>query len=268
MIQIPTTREREARHGEVVRRIWTQFLNQSLKNDVSSECKLGREPQHGRSDKCSTCTFNADLKELDRAIAELIADKIIVCPSHCPYQSFARALLIALVVGPGAEETAKESERSRIIELKTALRHIDRAVKTLAPRRQDIKYLVRLDEELFSRLNDVVTAEKLIDNAVKFLIENAKRNYGEETDFTRPRDPSRGRSGFLDIQGIVSTCDSAWKELMGKSAPKRNQDFHGLLQAAAETVLGPLDPEPDWEWQIVASRRREKGWKSEQKSQD
>jgi hypothetical protein len=152
------------------------------------------------------------------------------------------------------------------MELKTALRHIDRALKTLSPRRQDIKYLVRLDEELFSHLTDVVTAETLIDNDVKFLIENAKRNYGEETDFTKPGSPRRGRSGFLDIQGIVSSCDYAWKELIGKKAGKNNVNFHALLHAAATTVLGPLESEPDWEWQIVAARKRERGWKSGQKS--
>jgi hypothetical protein len=154
------------------------------------------------------------------------------------------------------------------MELKTALKHIDRAFKTLSPRREDIKYLVRLDEELFSRLDDVVKAEALIENAVKFLIENAKRNYGEETDLTKPAPPRRGRPAALDLQGIVSTCDYAWKELIGSRPGKNNIKFHDLLHAAAEIVLGPLDPEPDWEHQIVAARQRERGWKSAQKSSD
>ena len=122
---------------------------------------------------------------------------------------------------------------------------------------------MRLDEELFGHLTNVVTAETLIDNAVKFLIENAKRNYGEETDFTKPAPPSA-----LEIQGIVGACADAWKELIGKNPGKNNIKFHDLLHAAAETVLGPLDPEPDWEHQIVAARQRQSRWKSAQKSQD
>jgi hypothetical protein len=117
-------------------------------------------------------------------------------------------------------------------------------------------------------LADVVRAETLINNAVKFFIENAKRSYGGETDLTKPAPPRRGHRGFLDVQGIVSTCDYAWKELIGSKPGKNDVEFHGLLLAAAETVLGPLDPEPDWEWQIVAARKRQRGWKSAQKSQD
>ena len=180
-------------------------------------------------------------------------------------------MVLALLTGPGAEETQRESERTRIIELKTALKHVDRALKTLAPDREDIRGLGGVegeDDELFVRLADVVRAETLIQNAVKFLIENAKRTYGEETDLTKPARPRRGRPGALDIQGIVGYCDGAWKELIGKKPGKNNVNFHGLLCAAAETVLGPLDPEPDWEHQIVAARRRERGWKSGQKSQD
>jgi hypothetical protein len=264
-----TTREREAKYGQVWRRLQRRLLG----SDADSKCKLGDERQDGRHAKCSACTVKLDLEnpdlEIDHSIAELISDKIIVCPSHCPYRVFASALIEALLLGPGAEETARESERTRIIELKTALTHIDRALKTLSPRREDIKYLaVRSDEELFGRLADVVTAERLITDAVNFLIENAKRNHAEETDLTKPTGPKRGIRGFLDIRGVVSACDSAWKVLIGEKAGKRDANFHRLLHLAAETILGPLDPEPDWEWQIVAARKRERGWKSEQKNQD
>jgi hypothetical protein len=179
-------------------------------------------------------------------------------------------LVFALLAGPGAEETHRESERTRIIELETALKHVDRALKTLAPDREDIRGLAEEEDadELFVRLEDVVRAETLIQNAVKFLIENAKRTHGEETDLTKPARPRRGRPGALDIQGIVHCCDIAWKELIGKKPGKNNVNFHGLLCAAAETVLGPLDPEPDWEHQIVAARQRQSRWKSAQKSQD
>jgi hypothetical protein len=257
MMRVPTTREREARYGQLWGRLWTRILQ----NDIRSACELGRQRQSGRNDKCSACTVNTDprLKILDRGIAQLVADQILVCPVHCPYLIFTRALILALLTGPGAEETRIASERTRIIELKAALKHVDRALKTLAPDREDLRGLEEQDvDELFVRLADVLRAETLIQNAVNFLIENAKRNYGEETDLTKPAHPRRGRPGALEIQGIVSCCADAWKELIGKKPGKNNVNFHGLLCAAAETVLGPLDPEPDWENQIVAARQRQK----------
>jgi hypothetical protein len=266
MIKVPTTRERDVRYGPVLGRLMLRLV----KGDIRAECKLGREPQQRCSGKCSACSINIDL-ELDHAIAQLIREGVIAAPANCPYLLFTRALGFALVVGPGTQETARESERTRIIELKTALKHVDRALKTVAPNREDIRSLEGVegeDEELFVRLADVVRAETLIQNAVKFFIENAKRTCGEETDLTKPARPRRGRPGALDIQGIVPYCDNAWKELIGKKPGKNNVNFHGLLCAAAETVLGPLDPEPDWEHHIVAARQRESGWKSGQKSQD
>lgn|SRR5262249_3977551 len=265
MIKVPTTRERNVRYGPAWRRLWARLLQ----GDIHAECKLGREPQQRCSGKCSACSIKIDL-ELDHAVAQLIREGVIAAPANCPYLLFTRALVIALLAGPGGEETRRESERTRIIELKTALKHVDRALKTLAPDREDIRGLAEEEDadELFVRLADVVRAETLIQNAVKFLIENAKRTYGEETDLTKPAHPRRGRPGALDIRGIVSACDHEWKELIGKKPGKNNVNFHGLLCAAAETVLGPLDPEPDWEHQIVAARRRQSGWKSGQKSQD
>src|SRR5262249_55642045 len=139
MIQVPTTREREARYVELWGRLWTRLLG----NDIRSACVLGREPQSRRNDKCSACTAKTDprLDTLDRGIPQLVADKILVSPAHCPYLIFTRALILALLTGPGAEGTHRESERTRIIELKTALKHVDRALKTLAPDREDIRGL-------------------------------------------------------------------------------------------------------------------------------
>ena len=266
MIKVPTTRERSDRYAPAWKRIWARLLQ----GRIHAQCKLGREPQQRRRDKCSACSINIDL-QLDHAVAQLIREGVIAAPANCPYLLFTRALGFALLVGPGAEETRRESERTRIIELKTALQHVDRALKTLVPDRWEIRSLggdEDEDEELFVRLADVVRAETLIDKVVKFFIENAKRTCGEETDLTKPARPRRGRPGALDVQGIVSCCDDAWKELIGKQPGKNNVNFHDLLRAAAETVLGPLDAEPDWEHQIVAARQRQRGWKSGQKSQD
>jgi hypothetical protein len=263
MIQVPTTREREARYGQLWKQLWTRLLGTDI-----PECQLRSEPLSWQNGRCSTCTVKLDL-DIDHSVAHLITHKIVACPARCPYVVFAAALINALLVGPGAEETARDSEQTRIIELKAALKHIDRALKTLSPRREDLEYLaVRGEDELFVRLHDVVKAETLIAEAVKFFIENVKRNYGEGTDLTKPRPPRRGRPGALELQGIVSACDDAWTQLIGKKPGKNNVNFHAVLQAAATTVLGPLDPEPDWEWQIVAARKRESGWKSGQKSGD
>jgi hypothetical protein len=261
MIKVPTTRERETRYRQLWKHLWTRLSGADI-----PKCQLGDEPLTWQNGRCSTCTVKPDLA-IDHSVAQLITDKIVVCPARCPYVVFAAALIDALLVGPGAEETARDSERTRIIELKAALKHIDRALETLSPRRKDLEYLaVRGEDELFVRLHDVVRAETLVAETVKFFIENAKRNYGEETDLTKPRPPRRGRPGSLELQGIVSACDHAWTQLIGKKAGKNNVNFHALLHAAAETVLGPLDPGPDWEWQIVAARKRESGWKSGQKS--
>jgi hypothetical protein len=261
MTKVLTTRERNVRYGQVRSQLTTRLLSA----DINAECKLQPEPRR-RRDRCSACSTNTGLK-IDNEIARLIRKGVIAAPARCPYLEFTRALVVALLVGPGAKEAAKESHRTRIIELTTALRHIDRALKTLSRKREDIKYLAaQSDNELLRRLADVVTAETFIADAVNFFIENTKRYYGE--DLTKPRRSRRGHPGFRDIQGIVGTCAYAWKELTGKRPGKNNVNFHGLLHAAAETVLGPLDPEPDWEWQILAARKRERGWKSGQKSKD
>src|SRR6516165_3180782 len=229
MIKVPTTRERNDRHGPIWHRLWARLLQ----GDIHAQCKLGREPLQRRRGKCAACSINIDL-ELDHAVAQLIREGVIAAPANCPYLLFTRALAFALLAGPGAEETRRESERTRIIELKTALKHVDRALMTLAPDREDIRRLAEEEDadELFVRLEDVVRAETLIQNAVKFLIENAKRTHGEETDLTKPARPRRGRPGALDIQGIVGSCDNAWQELIGKKPGKNNVNFHGLLCAA------------------------------------
>jgi hypothetical protein len=207
MTQIPTTREREARYGEVFWRLWKRLLShqpvsllevEGIKScdplsDPALDCKLGREPPLRRSNKCSTCPVDIEL-EIDHAVARLISDKVIQSSKKCPYLVFTAALIAVLWFGSEAEETAKQSERIRIKELNSALEHINRALKTLSPDREGIEYLaVRADEELFTRLADVFRAETLISKAVKFLNENFERNCGHKLDPKKLPPAKRGR---------------------------------------------------------------------------
>src|SRR6516165_4494491 len=151
MIKVPTTRERNDRHGPIWHRLWARLA----RGNIHAECKLGREPQQRRRGRCSACSINIDL-QLDHAVAELIREGVIAAPANCPYLLFTRALGFALLAGPGAEETRRESERTRIIELNTALKHVDRALKTLVADREDIKGRAEEEDadELFVRLKD------------------------------------------------------------------------------------------------------------------
>jgi hypothetical protein len=92
----------------------------------------------------------------------------------------------------------KQSEHVRVNELNKALEHIDRALKTLAPNREGIEYLsAREDEEMFTRLADVVRAETLISKAVRFLNENFEREFGYKLDPKKlARSPTRARYTF------------------------------------------------------------------------
>jgi hypothetical protein len=272
----PTTREREARYGEVFRRLQQRLFSYEktrvVEGDVQSvpwheglECKLGHEPRLRRSNKCSVCPVNADL-EIDRAVAALISENVIQSSSQCPYLAFSTALSIALLVGSEAVESHKESERVRVNELNKALEHIDRALKTLAPNREGIEYLAtREDEEMFTRLADVVRAETLISKAVRFLNENFEREFGYKLDPKKLPSVKRGRRPALDIRAVIRPCEHAWQRLIGTRPGKHNVRFHALLQAAASTVLGPLNREPDWEGQIVAARAEKAGGKLDPK---
>jgi hypothetical protein len=251
MTHIPTTREREARYREVFRQLQERL---SVPWHEAFECKLGREPRLRRGDKCSACPVNIEL-EIDRAVAELISDEVIQSATRCPYLAFTSALFFALLVALEAQETAKQSERVRVKELSTALKHINRALETLSPDRKGIEYLAaREDEEMFVRLYDVVRAEALISHAVKFLNENFERHHGSNLEIKKELPVKRGRRPALELRAFVRPCAHTWQELIGARPGKHNTRFHGLLQAAATTVLGPLDREPDWEGQIVAAR--------------
>jgi hypothetical protein len=244
-----TTRERYARSGPVFKRLATRLLKHH-----GLECKLGHEPQQRRSDKCSACSVKTDL-EIDHSVARLISDRTIAGSTQCPYLAFSQALMLALLLGPEAMETAKQSERVRITELNIALEHIRRALKTLAGSREDMDYLAeREDEELFGCLDAVFGAETIIAKAVEFLTENFERNHGHKFDPRMPEPAKRGRRPDLAIRSVVRPCIRAWRTLTGTEPGKNNVRFHGVLRAAAVTILGRLDREPDWEGQIVAVR--------------
>jgi hypothetical protein len=260
MIKVLTTRERNARYGRVFWRLWERIFSHP-----KLECKVGQELRQRRSDKCTACTVKTNL-EIDHAVAKLISDGTIVSSTQCPYLVFTHALVFALWIGPEAEETGTESDRVKIIELNTALRHIDRALKTLAPGREEMEYLAaREDEELFARLADVFRAQTLIANAEKFLVENFKRNHGDNVDPMKRPPVRRGRRPALAILSIVAPCADAWTKLIGKRPGKNNVRFHALLRGAAITVLGRLDREPDWEGQIVSARQRKAGENNQKK---
>jgi hypothetical protein len=262
----PTTKEREARYRKVFWRVQQRLSSygktRAAKGDVKDvpwheglECKLGHETRLRRSDKCSVCPVNADDFEIDKAVAALISENVIQSSTRCPYLAFSAALFVVLMVGSEAVETAKQSEHLRIKELNKALEHIDRAIKTHETNRESMKYLAaREDEELFTRLADVIRAETLISKAVRFLIENFERNHGYKLDPRKPPPVRRGRRPALEMRSIIQPCEVTWQQLIGTRPGKHNVRFHALLQAAASTLLGPLDREPDWEGQIVAAR--------------
>jgi hypothetical protein len=204
--------------------------------------------------------------EIDHAVAELISDHVIRSSTQCPYLAFTAALWIALLVGSEATETVKQSERVCVNELNNALEHIGRALKTIAPDREGIEYLAaREDEEMFTRLADVVRAETLITKAVQFFNKNFERNHGHKLDPKKLPSVKRGRRPALDIRSVIQPCEHAWQRLIGVRPGKHNVRFHALLQAAASTLLGPLNREPDWEGQIVAARAEKAGGKLDPK---
>ena len=106
------------------------FWEQSVSHP-NLECKVGKELRQRRSDKCTACTVETTL-EIDE-IAKPVSNRNYSVPQTNVPTSSTHALISALWLGPEAEETGMESDRVRIIELSTALRHIDRALKLWPP---------------------------------------------------------------------------------------------------------------------------------------
>jgi hypothetical protein len=71
----------------------------------------------------------------------------------------------------------------------------------------------------------------------------------------------RGRRPALDIHAVIQPCENTWQQLIGTRPGKHNVRFHALLQAAASTVLGPLNREPDWDRSSLREpKRRGENW--------
>jgi hypothetical protein len=186
-------------------------------------------------------------------VSQFIAKGIFSAATKCPYLVAARSLIRAIMLGPEVMRAGRENQKTRIDELKKALRHIDRAIGTLARDRRDMKALSDQDP-VFQYWADVINAEQSITNAVHCFIEEYEKLKPDRVSF-------RGRKGMLALQGIAQNMVLAWEELTGTLPGKNNTHFHDFLHASATTVFGPLESEPDWEWVTRSARDRIKGWK-------
>jgi hypothetical protein len=233
------------RYGPVWFRLWERMLL-----TPAPECRLGCEPRRRRSAWCSACLCKKPEFEIDHAIAQLISNGTIVASTECPYRAFTKSLILGLLLGPGTELTAREGECIRIAELETALKHINRAVETLAGSRDNMRR-IKEDDPYFARLTDVFDAEALIANALNHFKIALEKN---EKERTKPAS-SRGRRGDLDLQGIANSLAREWENLMGTLPGKNNTNFHNLLRGASTTIFGLREPEPDWEWATRSATR-------------
>jgi hypothetical protein len=198
----------------------------------------------------------------DETVEQLIAEGIFDGTRFCPHREVNLALIRALLLGPGAELTSREAERTRLAELEKALTHIDRFFRTFGRDRTDLRSL-REEGPYFAHIADVAWAESYISDALQYL----KTEYAQ-AEKNRKAPPSGGRRGNQELQGIAGSMAQAWERLTGQLPGKNNVNFHDLLLAAATTVLGPLNV--DWEWYTRAGVRLAKGWgeKSGQKNRD
>jgi hypothetical protein len=195
----------------------------------------------------------------DEMVAQLIPTGIFGGTRFCPYREVNKALVLALILGPGAEMTQREADRTRIAELQKALIHLELFFQTFGPDRGELSDR-REEDPLFAHIADVTEAEFHISRTLEYL-----KNAEEEKN--RPLPPSGGRRGNLELQAIASTMAQAWERLTGKLPAKNNVKFQDLLAAAAKTVLGPLDSDTNWEWYArVGVTAREK--KSAKKNSD
>ena len=66
----------------------------------------------------------------------------------------------------------------------------------------------------------------------------------------------RGRAGALPVQAVARALATAWRVLTGRLPAKDNEKFHDLLLAAAATIYGHPENEPNLEsvTRVVAER--------------
>ena len=233
---IPTTKDRNNRFQRIFWELWARLL---LKD--AGECKLGREPAKRPDGHCSACKAKTEFP-FDEMVGKLIAKGIFDGTRLCPYREVNSALVVALLCGPGAEMTRREADRTRIAELQKALTHLDLFFQTFGPDRGELTDR-REEDPLFAHIAEVSGAEFHISRALEYL-----KNLYAEDEKNRSLRPPGGRRGNLDLQAIARMMAQAWESLTGKLPAKNNVKFQGLLAAAAETALGPLDPDTNWEW--------------------
>ena len=233
---IPTTKERSNRfqriYWELQARLW-------LEN--AEECKLGREPAKRPGRRCTACKVKPEFP-FDEMVGKLIAKGIFDGTRLCPYGQVNTALVLALILGPGAEMTSRQADSTRIAELQKAQTHLDLFFQTFGADRGELTDR-REEDPLFAHIAEVSGAEFHISRTLEYL-----KNRHAENEKNRALPPSGGRRGNPELQAIASTMAQAWERLTGKLPAKNNVKFQNLLAAAANTVLGPLDPDTNWEW--------------------
>jgi hypothetical protein len=191
--------------------------------------------------RCTACKAKTEFP-FDEMVGKLIAKGIFDGTRLCPFREVNSALVVALLCGPGAEMTHREADRTRIAELQKALTHLDLFFQTFGPDRGELADR-REEDPLFAHIAEVSGAAFHISRALEYL-----KNLYAEDEKNRSLRPPGGRRGNLDLQAIARMMAQAWETLTGKLPAKNNVKFQGLLAAAAETALGPLDPDMNWEW--------------------
>jgi hypothetical protein len=233
---IPTTKERDNRFQRI---FWE--LSARLWLESAEECKLGHEPAKRPRARCTACKVKTEFP-FDEMVGQLIAKGTFDGTRLCPYGQVNTALVLALLLGPGAEMTSKQADRTRIAELQKALTHLELFFQTFGPDRGELTDR-REEDPLFAHIAEVSGAEFHISRTLEYL----KDRYAEN-EKNRALPPSGGRRGNLELQAIATTMAQAWERLTGKLPAKNNVKFQNLLADAAKTVLGPLDPDTNWEW--------------------
>lgn len=251
-----TARQRTKRLAPILIPLWSRLFEHQEK---ASSCRLGKEPRKRRV-SCSTCEVTVQF-ELDEAVARFVSDGKFSKCDVCPYIIATRGLLMGIMFAPNVELASLEREKKAVEDIRSALTHINRAIEPLARDRQDMKALSDLDP-LFAAWKDVINAEQLLKSAVHVF----SKEYEQHRSQSTIRWSSSGRPPRRELQGIAQSSVVAWQQLTGSLPAKNNVAFHEFLRAAATTVFGAFDPDPDWEWVTRSARAEIKRRKSPKKT--